>query len=105
MSWADELRRLLARVRKQSPNGGDGMEGGVSCHEAAERLFEWLDGELDGEKEVGVGTHLETCARCYPRLVFERSFRAAVTRAAREAEAPGDLRNRILQALEEEGLE
>lgn len=104
MSWADDLRRLLARLKREPP--AEGNEGGVPCHVAAERLFEWLDGEIDDpELAAGVGTHLETCARCYPRLRFERSFREAVRRAAREETTPDDVRARILEALEAEGLE
>jgi mycothiol system anti-sigma-R factor len=102
MSWMDELRRLLRRARREERT--EGMEGGISCHEAAERIFEWLDGELDPETERSVGTHLETCARCYPRLVFERAFREALARVAEDESAPEELRDRIVRALEEEGF-
>ena len=103
MKWADELRRVLDRLKGQAPAEGAGMEGGVSCQEAAEHLYEWLDGELDPGMAQRVGTHLEVCARCYPVLVFERSFRDAVARVAREGKAPSDLKERILRDLEEEG--
>ncbi len=103
MSWSEELRKILRRVRgKPGSPADDGMEGGVSCEEAAERLFEWLDGELDPDEAAGVGEHLETCARCYPVLVFERSFREAVSRAAEGTDAPESLRASILDALEAE---
>jgi mycothiol system anti-sigma-R factor len=101
MNWVDELRRLLERLRREQP---DGMEGGIACQEAAERLYEWMDGELEGDLERAVGTHLETCARCYPVLVFERAFREAVARATGREEAPDELRRRILESLEAEGL-
>jgi anti-sigma factor (TIGR02949 family) len=105
VSWSDELKRLLDRLRRDPPDGSDspdGMEGGISCREAAEGLYEWLDGELDPEAEAAVGTHLETCARCYPRLVFERSFLEAVNRAARGPKAPEGLKERIMQTLNDE---
>jgi anti-sigma factor (TIGR02949 family) len=101
MSWTDDLRRLLRRVLSRP---SDGMEGGISCREAAEQLYDWLDGELEPEAASRVGTHLETCARCYPFLVFETSFRQAVTRAAQSTETPEDLRDRVLEALETEGM-
>lgn len=101
MKWTEELKRLLLRMRKQPPVE---EPGGISCEEAAERLFEWLDGELDPEMEARVGTHLEACARCYPRLLFEKSFREAVARAARDGRAPEELRRRILEGLESEGF-
>ncbi|TVR51453.1 MAG: hypothetical protein EA421_15170 [Gemmatimonadales bacterium] len=108
MKWIEELRRLLRKVEREGPTGSmseDGMEGGVSCQEAAEGLFEWLDGELDPERAAGVGEHLETCARCYPFLVFERSFREALARAAEEGSAPEELQDRILESLKAEGFE
>jgi anti-sigma factor (TIGR02949 family) len=101
MKWPEELRRLLHRLRKQPP---EEEPGGITCQDAAERLFEWLDGELDEDMQGRVGTHLEACARCYPRLLFEKSFREAVTRAARDEEAPEELRARILKDLEAEGF-
>lgn len=100
MRWADELRRLLRRLKKEPISE---EPGGLSCMEAAERLFEWLDGELESELGSRVGEHLETCARCYPWLMFERSFRAAVASAARVDRAPDALRQRILSQLEGEG--
>lgn len=103
MKWMDELKRLLRR--------SDGMPepvglppGGVSCEEAAERVFEWLDGELDPGLEESVGAHLETCARCNPRLVFEQSFRQALTRVKQDEAAPDALRDEIMKSLRTEGF-
>ncbi len=101
MKWVEELRRLLQRVGKEPPST---EPGGIACHEAAERLFEWLDNELESDMHGRVGIHLETCARCYPRLLFEKSFREAVERAAHDGSAPEDLRQRIMTSLESEGL-
>lgn len=101
MKWTDELRRLL---RRRKTRAASDEPGGISCQEAAERLFEWLDGELDPDMNGRVGTHLEACARCYPWLVFERSFREAVSRAARDHEVPSELHDRIIASLEEEGM-
>ncbi len=103
MSWTDELRRLLRRVTSNGPEDGeDGLEGGITCREAAERLMEWLDGELAPEWEESVGIHLETCARCRPVLVFERSFREALVRVRKDARAPDRLKERILESLEDQ---
>jgi len=101
MSWLEDLKRLLGKAKEENPQGGP--PGGIPCREAAERLFEWLDGELAPELEASVGAHLRTCARCFPRLEFEKAFRAALTRAARSQEAPEHLRRRILDVLGEAG--
>jgi len=101
MKWVEELRRLLRNVGREKPM--EDAPGGIPCAEAAARTFEWLDGELDPELEERVGQHLETCARCYPMLVFERSFREAVARVARDEQAPDELRDRIMKSLQEQG--
>ena len=102
MNWIDEFRRLLRRTIQASP--AENLPGGIPCHEAAESLFEWLDGELDSDRAGQVGAHLETCARCYPWLVFERSFREVLNRVSSRDEAPEELRDRILNSLEAEGF-
>lgn len=102
MSWIDELRRLLERVRGKPPEDPEVEE--LSCREAVELLFEWLDEELDGAAERAVAAHFEVCTRCYPRLVFERSFRDALRRVAEDGEAPDALKTRIEEALEREGF-
>jgi len=71
-------------------------------------VYEWLDGELEPDMADRVGTHLQTCARCYPFLRFETSFREAVTRAAERSRAdlttPATLEARILESLAEAGF-
>lgn len=102
MKWIDELRKLLRRVGGEAPTGE--APGGLSCHETVELLFEWLDEELEPELDDRVATHLEICARCYPLLTFERAFREAVARATGDEKAPDELRDRIMESLETEGL-
>ena len=74
----DALRRLFGR-----PSGQDGADTSaadasagemISCDEAAARLFEFLDGELESASEDEVRRHLDVCERCYPRVQFEKHF-------------------------------
>jgi anti-sigma factor (TIGR02949 family) len=102
MRWIEEFRRLLKSATGTPPSTAP--SGEVTCREAAEQLFDWLDGELSADREKLVGDHLQTCAACYPRLVFERSFLEAVSRASRVSEVPTGLRARVVGALEAEGL-
>lgn len=101
MQWMRELRRLLRRA--QDDPAREDPPGGISCEAAVEHLFEWLDGELARDKEAQVAAHLETCARCYPLLTFERAFRQAVTQATGDEKAPDELKERIMSSLESEG--
>ncbi len=103
MSWMDDLRRLLRQAKQEPP--AEEAPGGVPCGVALEYLFEWLDGEIDDpELSSIVGVHLETCARCYPLLTFERAFREAVHRATRSETAPEELRERVLRSLGSVGM-
>ena len=76
----------------------------ISCQEALDRLFEYLDGELEGLTREQVARHFELCSRCFPRLQFERAFLEVVRRAERGEGAPPHLKDRILEFVEEEGL-
>jgi anti-sigma factor (TIGR02949 family) len=103
MNWMDELRRLIRRARQAEPQPVE--PGDISCREAAERVYEWLDGELDPDMQDRVGTHLRECARCYPFLRFEEAFREAVQRAgARKEPTPESLEARVLGSLRDEGF-
>lgn len=99
----DELKRLLRRLGLAGHDGSDGGEM-ISCEEALESLFEYLDGELREEDRERVEQHLEICRRCYPRLQFERSFMEALRRVRSGRKAPRELRGRILETLRAEGL-
>ncbi len=104
MNWMEELRRLLMRARGRSP--AKGSVAPVTCQEALDRVVEWLDGELEGDEVERIGGHLETCARCYPAVRFERAFREAVARAAVVADpCPPAVREGILEALRDRGLD
>ena len=104
MKWIDDFRRLLDRLRKEEPSGAPDVESGISCGEAVERLFEWLDGELDPKARKEVGVHFEVCARCYPLVMFEKSFSEALARLSPGEGLPRELEDRILSSLGEEGF-
>ena len=46
----------------------------ISCEQALEHVYEYLDGELDAEMTDRVREHIEVCKRCYPYFNFERIF-------------------------------
>jgi mycothiol system anti-sigma-R factor len=75
----------------------------ISCDEATARLFEYLDGELDGVSEEEVRRHLDVCKACYPRAQFEKHFIEALGRSQKDGHASDELKGRILQALTEGG--
>jgi len=112
----DWLKRMMGF--SSGANGSDGPVGGpggatgapseapgmLACHEALERLYEYLDGELEEGEAASVAHHFEICAACYPKLTFEQSFLDALERARAGTETPEPLKNRVLEALEKEGF-
>ena len=96
MSFFESLKRLF---------GGTGHNGAgamIPCEEAAARLFEFLDGELEGVSEEEVRRHLEVCEACYPRVQFEKHFLEALRRSQKGGRVSEGLRNRVLQSLAED---
>lgn len=77
----------------------DDMPDMATCEEALSVIYEFLDGELDGPARSRVQAHFDVCAKCYPKLRFEESFRAAVHRASAGEVPPPDLKARVLEAI------
>lgn len=70
------------------------MTQDLRCEEVIEKLFEYLDRELDAESQQALARHMETCRACFTRAEFERRLRARV-REAGEVRAPESLRRRV----------
>jgi anti-sigma factor (TIGR02949 family) len=71
----------------------------VDCDEALDRLYEYLDGELTPAVEAAVRRHLTACAPCLRIYDFERAFLRFLDARAQAAEAPPELRRRVLERL------
>ena len=101
MAFFDALRRLFGGTDR---NGGSGETGVamIPCDEASARLFEYLDGELEGVSEEEVRRHLEVCEACYPRVQFEKHFLEALRRSHDDGPVSEDLRDRVLRSLAED---
>lgn len=112
-SFLERLSRLLGESGDDGTGptskwrGTDGGESrgcddapSVTCREAASRVYEFLDGELDEQDMRSIRCHLETCRRCYPMYDWERLFLDAVTERGSRPEANEVLRNRIARLLE-----
>ncbi len=122
MSFFESLRRFFSRTGHGDGSGSTNSSGAaassgggsshdnavamISCEEASARLFEYLDGELEGMSEDEVRLHLETCEACYPRVQFEKHFLEALRRSKDGGRVSESLRERVILSLaEEEGPE
>ena len=74
----------------------------IRCEEALERLWEFLDGELEAASEAAVQSHLEVCARCYPRYDFQRAYFKLMHRIQERDAVPRHLRRRLFEQILEE---
>lgn len=70
----------------------------LTCREAVERLWSYIDGELPASESDAVSRHLEICSRCYPHYDFQKAFREFLASRAQE-QVPPALRRRIFLRL------
>lgn len=73
-------------------------EDRITCREAVEQLWAYIDGELENPDARCVEKHLEACRGCYPHYDFQKAFREFVRQHASK-EVPADLRKRIFLRL------
>lgn len=81
-----------------TPESGDDRPT-ISCSEALERIYEFLDGELTTAVESRIREHLAVCRQCYPHFRHEEVFLRFIERRAQLAHAPPALRRKIMQML------
>jgi anti-sigma factor (TIGR02949 family) len=70
----------------------------INCEEALQRLFEYIDHELDGHKHEEMDDHLSRCLSCYSRLEFEQKLRQHLKQATGE-KAPPVLHEKIANLI------
>ena len=76
-----------------------GMPDRIDCHEAAAKLYEYLDRELTPDANATVRAHLEACAHCFALYDFETAYLRFLQARARAQGAPPHLKQRILDEL------
>lgn len=77
----------------------------MPCGQVVERLWEYIDGELDGEATARIWDHLRLCERCFPHYDFQRAFQVFLRRHDRSP-VPAELRQKVFRMLlEEEGAD
>ncbi|MDX1621909.1 MAG: zf-HC2 domain-containing protein [Nitriliruptorales bacterium] len=80
----------------------------ISCSEAVEQLWEYLEQELDEDRRVKVEQHLAFCRRCCGELEFARELRGFLADARRPS-LPSDVERRLTSFLDQldgvEGIE
>ncbi len=72
----------------------------ISCDEAINRLWAYLDDTIDEGDRALLEEHLGLCRRCCGELEFAHELRRLLARSAR-TDIPADVLARLKQTLEE----
>jgi anti-sigma factor (TIGR02949 family) len=70
------------------------------CSEVLNRVYEFLDGELDHEGVHVIKEHLEECAPCLRQYGLEDAVKALVKRSCGHDDVPPDLRSKVMLRIE-----
>lgn len=73
----------------------------TDCGEVLERLYEYLDGELDSGSLGKIKQHLHECGPCLTEHEVEQMLKALVRRSCGGDCAPEELRSRIMLQITE----
>jgi len=81
----------------------DRMEdvGELDCDAVAERLWDFVDGELPPREMAQVDAHLADCERCFPVYRFRQAF-LELLRCQEKSAIPVGLRRAVFEQILEE---
>ena len=72
----------------------------LSCKQAQELFFDYLDKELSVEEAALVREHLDACAQCTGTIDSAQAFIDCVKRKLRDTQLPDEFARRISSALD-----
>ena len=73
-----------------------------NCQDCMDRLYPFLDRELDDREQLLVREHLSLCRHCLDRVRFEGNVLRSVGEIARSTGCPQETKVRILRACGKE---
>ena len=86
---------------RQTARLGEDLEAmnPLTCEQAVQQFFAYLDRALSGEPLQALEAHLEACLDCCDKLRFSRQLDAFVKARLPEASLPADLDAKIRRVL------
>ena len=72
----------------------------MTCKEAVDKLYEYLDLEADDMTAAHIEKHLDLCRLCCDHFEFEKRMKKLVQKSCFQEKAPAFLREKIQQALQ-----
>ena len=70
------------------------------CSEVLDRVYEYLDGELDRQRVHVIKEHLDECSPCLAAYGLEDAVKSIVKRSCSDP-APADLRSKVLARIQD----
>jgi mycothiol system anti-sigma-R factor len=77
----------------------------VDCSEILQRVYVFIDNELEDASTDEIRQHLEECAPCLDLYDLERCVKKLVHRSCGDEHAPDSLRKKVLLRISEVRLE
>jgi mycothiol system anti-sigma-R factor len=71
----------------------------MTCEEAVQKLYEYLDKELDQETADLLNKHLDICKGCCDHFEFEKKVRGLIQEKCFDEKAPQFLKDKIRNKL------
>jgi mycothiol system anti-sigma-R factor len=81
-----------------------GKHHDVDCNEILDRVYVFIDNELDTASKAQIQTHLDECGPCLREVDLERLVKALVARSCTER-APVGLRQRVMFSIRQVQVE
>jgi mycothiol system anti-sigma-R factor len=81
-----------------------GKHHDVDCNEILDRVYVFIDHELDDASSDQIQTHLDECGPCLREVDLERLVKALVARSCHER-APVELRQRVMFSIRQVQIE
>lgn len=82
-----------------------GQPHDIDCAEVIERVYLYLDGEIDEDHRHEVRGHLDECSPCLRQFGIEQEVKALVARCCGGETAPEDLKERLRGKLAQVSIE
>ena len=81
-----------------------GKHHDVDCNEILDRVYVFIDHELDNASSEQIQSHLDECGPCLREVDLERLVKALVARSCHER-APVELRQRVRFSIRQVQIE
>ena len=81
-----------------------GKHHDVDCNEILDRVYVFIDHELDNASSEQIQTHLDECGPCLQKYDLERTVKALIQRSCTE-HAPETLRDKVLLRIRQVQVE